>query len=292
MVPAWMRTVSAVPRVARLNSRFSGRWLRLGAAVCALAFAVTPTSATAGVRQQVLAARELRVCVVPDYAGISLRDPRTGTLFGLDIDLSRKLAERLGVKVHYVESDFIAFSAHLAERKCDIAMMGIWVTSGRAAKVAFSRPYLSSGAYAVAARSNERIRTWADVDNPGTLLAVLDNPDLLTKAKAIAPRAMVVKVPVPKHKGNGSTVNEVMTGRADVYLVDYSMARQLKRDDNWGRVIAPPKFMPLTEIAWAVAQGDPDWLGVANGFLKEVRRDGTLAAAAARHGLTPVVARD
>lgn len=259
---------------------------------CTLLAALAAPSAQAGVRQQVLAARELRVCVVPDYAGISLRDPRTGTLFGLDIDLSRQMAARLGVKVHYVESDFVAFPAHLSGRQCDIAMMGIWVTSGRAARVAFTQPYLSSGAYAVAARANSRIRRWEDVDHPGTLLAVLDSPDLLGKAKAIAPRATVVKVPVPKHTGNGSTVNEVMTGRADAYLVDYSMAQQLKRDDNWGRVIAPPRFIPLTEIAWAVAPGDPDWLATANRFLAEVRRDGTLAAAAARHGLTPVLVRD
>lgn len=261
-------------------------------ALFALVLALGAAPASAGIRQQVLAARELRVCVVPDYAGISLRDPRTGTLFGLDIDLSRRFAESLRVKVRYVESDFIAFPVHLAAHKCDIAMMGIWVTSGRAARVAFTRPYLSSGAYAVAARSNDRIRTWQDVDSPGTLLAVLDNPDLLAKAKAIVPRATVVKVRVPKQTGNGSTVNEVMTGRADVYLVDYSMARQLKRDDNWGRVITPPRFMPLTEIAWAVAQGDADWLAAANQFLAQVRRDGTLANAAARHGLTAVVVRD
>jgi ABC-type amino acid transport substrate-binding protein len=259
---------------------------------CALPAALAAPPAQAGVRQQVLAARELRVCVVPDYAGISLRDPRTGTLYGLDIDLSRQMAARLGVKVHYVESDFIAFPAQLSGRQCDIAMMGIWVTTGRAARVVFTQPYLSSGAYAVAARANSRIRRWEDVDHPGTLLAVLDTPDLLGKAKAIAPRATVLKVPVPKRTGNGSTVNEVMTGRADAYLVDYSMAQQLKRDDNWGRVITPPRFIPLTEIAWAVAPGDPDWLATANHFLTEVRRDGTLAAAAARHGLTPVLVRD
>lgn len=261
-------------------------------ALFALVLALVAAPASAGIRQQVLASGELRVCIVPDYAGISLRDPRTGTLSGLDIDLSRQLAARLGVKVRYVESDFVGFPTHLQARQCDIAMMGIWVTSGRAARVAFARPYLSSGAYAVAARANTRIRTWADVDNPATLLAVLDNPDLLTRAQAIVPRATVVKVPVPKRIGNGSTVNEVMTGRADVYLVDYSMARQLQRDDNWGRVIAPPRFMALTEIAWAVAKGDAEWLETANRFLADVRRDGTLKKAADRFGLSPVVVRD
>ena len=257
-----------------------------------LVVAGLPAVSQAGVRQQVLAAQELRVCVVPDYAGISFRDPRTGTLVGLDIDLSRQLAARLGVKARYVESDFVSFPTQLAASRCHIAMMGIWVTSNRAARVAFAKPYLSSGAYAVVARSNGRIRSWAEVDRPATLLAVLDSPDLLSRAKAIVPRATLVKMPLPKNMGSGSTVNEVMSGRADAYLVDYSMAQQLKRSDGWARVIAPPQFVPLTEIAWAVPQGDPDWLEAVNRFLAGIRQDGTLAKAAERHGLTMALVRD
>jgi ABC-type amino acid transport substrate-binding protein len=70
------------------------------------------------------------------------------------------------------------------------------------------------------------------------------------------------------------------------------MAQQLKRSDGWARVIAPPQFVPLTEIAWAVPQGDPDWLEAVNRFLAGIRQDGTLAKAAERHGLTMALVRD
>ena len=44
----------------------------------------------------------LKVCIVPNYAGISLRDPRTGQLGGFDIDMSKRLAGQLGVRAQYV----------------------------------------------------------------------------------------------------------------------------------------------------------------------------------------------
>lgn len=53
-------------------------------------FATLP--AQAGVLDDVKASGELKVCIWPDYYGISYRNPRTGTLQGIDIDLSLALA--------------------------------------------------------------------------------------------------------------------------------------------------------------------------------------------------------
>jgi hypothetical protein len=130
------------------------------------------------------------------------------------------------------------------------------------------------------------------VDRADTLLAVLDSPDLLARARQIVPNANVLKVPMAGKIGSGSTVNEVMSGRADVYLVDYSMAQQITRNDGWARIIAPPHFVPLTDIAWAVPKGDADWLDTVNQFQTALRQDGTLRQVAARHGLTIALAHD
>jgi len=99
-------------------------------------------------------------------------------------------------------------------------------------------------------------------------------------------------VPIPGKFGSGSTVNEVMSGRADVYLVDYSMAQQIKRNDGWARIIAPPRFVPLTDIAWAVPKGDADWLNTINQFQAALRQDGTLEQMVERHGLALALAHD
>ena len=72
----------------------------LAAAVLLLATAAPAWAA--GVLDRIKATGTLRVCIWPDYYGISLRDPRNGELAGLDIELSAAFARDLGVRLHYV----------------------------------------------------------------------------------------------------------------------------------------------------------------------------------------------
>jgi cyclohexadienyl dehydratase len=50
----------------------------------------------------VKASGTVRVCIWPDYYGITFRNPRTQQLTGIDIDLSAELGRDLGVKVQYM----------------------------------------------------------------------------------------------------------------------------------------------------------------------------------------------
>ena len=47
-----------------------------------------PALAEESVLDRILAARNLRVCIWPDYFGISYRDPKTQLLSGIDIDMA------------------------------------------------------------------------------------------------------------------------------------------------------------------------------------------------------------
>lgn len=227
----------------------------------------------------------LKVCAVGDYAGISLRDPRTGRLSGLDVEMSKRLATRLGATVEYVETDFLQFLVDLEQQRCHIAMMGIWVSSGRAARVDFSTPYLLSGAYVAVARANRRLQTWEDVNRPETQITVVNTPDLVERAGRVLPRATFVPLPTRTAGYRGSTAAEVISGRADGLIVDYSMAAALRRNDTWARVIAPPKFIALTQIAYAVPKGQSRWLATVNEFIRDSKADGSLRDTANRFGL-------
>jgi len=169
----------------------------------------------------------LRVCVVSDYAGISLRDPRSGRLSGLDIEMSKRLAAKLGVTPRYIEIDWVGFIANLEQRRCHIAMMGIWVSAGREEKIDFSEPYLASSAYVAVARANRRLQTWADVNRPSTVVSVVNTPDLMQRAKNLLPSVTISPLPLATAMVRGSTAAEVMSGRADALIVDYSMAASL-----------------------------------------------------------------
>ena len=66
----------------------------------------TGTASAGTVLDRIKASSSLRVCIWPDYYGITYRSPRTGQLGGIDIELSAEFAKALGVKLVYVDSSF------------------------------------------------------------------------------------------------------------------------------------------------------------------------------------------
>lgn len=54
------------------------------------------------------AGKTLRVCIWPDYYGISFRNPKNNQLSGIDVDMARELARDLGpgVQVQFIDSSF------------------------------------------------------------------------------------------------------------------------------------------------------------------------------------------
>ena len=90
-----------------------------------------PRDALAGIR----ARRDVAVCMWPQYFAISYRNPRNSELEGIDIDMARALAARLGVTLRFVETNFASFMDRIEAGDCDIAMMAVGVLPARAARV-------------------------------------------------------------------------------------------------------------------------------------------------------------
>jgi cyclohexadienyl dehydratase len=249
--------------------------------------AQTQTQAPARTLEQVRSAGLLRVCVWPDYFGIGSRHPRSGELQGLDIDLSRALAADLGVRVEHVETDFGRFADDLSRRRCEVAMMGVGVTAERRARVAFTRAYLRSDVYAVVSRHDPKLRGWEDLDRAGRVIAVQRGTYMepLMRGRLREARLLVVERP-------GERERAVESGRADAFITDYPYSRRVLASADWARVIAPPSPVQITDYAYAVAQGDAQWLERLDAFVLAIRRDGRLAAAAQRHGLSAILALD
>lgn len=86
------------------------------------------TLAQAGQLDDIRQNKQLRVCVWPDYYGISWRDPRSLQLTGVDVDMAKSLAASLSVPVRFVDSSFATLIADVTENRCDIAMFAIGMT--------------------------------------------------------------------------------------------------------------------------------------------------------------------
>lgn len=69
---------------------------------CSLGFSSIPMDAEAGKIQDIQTAGVLKVGSTGDYAPMSMKDPATGEYAGFDVDLAKKIAAMLGVKVQFV----------------------------------------------------------------------------------------------------------------------------------------------------------------------------------------------
>ena len=235
---------------------------------------------------RIAASKTLRVCVWPDYYGISYRDPKTQRLSGIDIDNARDLARELAVQVEFVDSSFAHLVSDLLGDRCDIAMFAVGITPQRQEKLRFTQPHLASDIYAITTQANRRIRSWADIDQPGTVVAVAKGTlhEPVMKAKLKAAELRVVDTPAAREQ-------EVRSGRADVFITDYPFSRRMLDNSDWARLVSPPSTYHITPYGWAMAPGDDRWHAKVEAVLAAMKQDGRLLANARRHGLEPIVAR-
>lgn len=242
---------------------------------------------------RVLAAKSLRVCIWPDYYGITYRNPRTQQLSGIDIDLAGELAKDLtkdsgtGVVVNFVDSSFATLIEDVSQTRCDIAMFAIGITAARAEKLRFTQPYLKSDIYAITTQANRRIKRWADIDKAGVVVAVsrgtYHEPVMRERLKQA--RLVALDTPFAREQ-------EVESGRADVFMTDYPYSQRMLQNADWARLVEPPSAFHLTSYAYVVKPGDELWHARVERFIREIKRDGRLLTAAERHKLTPIAILD
>ena len=262
----------------------AGRWLAGLAAAGALMSASGPAVA-GGVQDRIQASGTVRVCIWPDYYGVTFRNPRSQQLGGIDIDLSADFARDLGVKLQYVESSFPKLIEDLLGDRCDIAMHAVAVLPARAEKLKFSQPYLQSDIYGVTTRS-ARLKTWDDIDKPGVQVAVQAGTFMEPVMAASLKQGKLVVVKPPQTREQ-----ELEAGRVDVFMTDYPYSRRLLDNADWARLISPPKPFFVLPYAYAVKPGDEAWLKRVDEFVAAIKRDGRLDAAARRSGLAEIVVR-
>lgn len=265
---------------------FRIRSLRLAAAILAFAGVSLATQAVAAPSRldRVRDSKELRVCIWPDYYGVTYRNPKTRLLSGFDIDIANELGHELGVAVRYVDSSFTQLIDKLVDDDCDIAMHAVGITPARQSRLQFTRPYMRSDIYAIASRSSSAIRQWQDIDKPGRVIAVQAGTVMEPVMRRSLKRARLMLVTPPQ-----SREQEVESGRADAFMTDFPYSRRMLDLTDWARLVPPPAPFHPTDYAYALAPGDTSLRDRVDAFLDVIRKDGRLLRFARKHKLDPVI---
>ena len=255
---------------------------------CLLALAAAaPLTGVAGpVLDRVKASGTVRVCIWPDYYGITFRDARNQQLSGIDIELSAQFAQDLQARLEYVDSSFVTLIDDVKSGRCDVAMFAVGMLPQRMEHLRFTRPYLRSDIYGVTTKANRVVRQWADIDKPGVLVGVQAGTFMEPVMGAALKQARMVVVRPP-----ATRERELEAGRIDVFMTDYPYSRRLLDNADWAELIAPPAPFHVLPYAYAVKPGDDEWFAALDAFVQRIQRDGRLEGAAQRHRLSTLVVR-
>lgn len=232
-------------------------------------------TAEAGHLEDIAARGSIRIGTTGDYIPMSYLNPATGEYEGIDAELSKIIADSLGVKIDYVPTTWPTLSADVQNGKFDIALCGISRNYARERTMAMSDAYGEGvfGKTILCRKEDEkRFRSLADIDKPG--VRVMINPGGTNEKFA---HANLKKATLIVHPENADIPRQIAMGNADIMITETVEAARYVEMDS--RLAAPLINEPFTRHSCGIlmAKGDQEFLNYINFVLAELRMDGTLS---------------
>jgi polar amino acid transport system substrate-binding protein len=244
-----------------------------------LVLPLTAHAATADeVRKELAPTGTLRAAINYNNPVLARRDPTSGELRGLAVDLSRELARRLGVPLALVPYD-------AAGKITDSAKDDVWdvgylaIDPLRANEITFTPPHVElEGTYLVPAGS--RLQRIADIDREGVRIAVTANSAYDLFLTRTLKHAQLVRANSTPESFELMRVQR-LDGVAAVKTALVAQAKQLP-----GARVLSGHFMTIPQAA-AVPKGRPHAAHYVSNFIEEMKASGFVAAALQTHGFGP-----
>jgi polar amino acid transport system substrate-binding protein len=220
--------------------------------------------------EQVLRKGVLRVGM-DTFVPWAMKD-KSGKLIGFEIDVARRLADDMGVKIEFVPTKWSGIIPALLTGKFDVIIGGMGILPKRNLKVNFTMPYDYTGMSLAAHR--EKAKGFSRLED-------FNRSDVIIAAKLGATSVIAIKKYMPKAQvrqfdSESQVYQELINGRvhAAVGSAPTPAFHAIKHADKL--------FMPLKEnftrepIGFAVRKGDPDTLNYFNNWINYVAAEGWL----------------
>jgi len=239
---------------------------------CASAPSVPPAA-----RAELASTGKLRVGLILSNQVLVTKDPSTGELRGVTVNLGKALAQRLGVPFEPVGyANPAALVKSFGTNEWDIAFLAF--DPARAQEVDFSPSYMEvDNTYLVTAKS--KVGTVELADQAGVTIAVPERsaPDLFLSRNLKS--AKVMRVP----GGADAAIEALKSGKADAYAENAHML-SLYADRLPGARVLEGRYTVI-QHAVATPKGKMAASEYMKTFVEDAKADGTVAEAIRAAGL-------
>jgi polar amino acid transport system substrate-binding protein len=200
-----------------------------------------------------------------------MRD-KTGELIGFEIDVARRVADDMGVRVEFAPTKWSGIIPALLTGKFDVIIGGMGILPKRNLKVNFTVPYDVTGMSMVANKElASGFDSLEDFNRPDVVISVR-----LAATPVAACEKFMPKAQLRKFDDESQAVQEVLNNRAHAMVSSAPMPafQVIKYPDKL--------FLPLREtftkepIGFAVRKGDVDTLNFFNNWITVVAAEGWL----------------
>jgi polar amino acid transport system substrate-binding protein len=222
---------------------------------------------------------KLRVGINYGNPVLATRDPGSGELRGVAVDLARELGARAGLPV-----ELVAFES--AGKMFDAVKAGAWdvaflaIDPGRADQISFTAPYLEiEGTYLVP--SGSPLRAIADVDREGVRVGVSANSAYDLFLTRSIHHAQLVRAPSPN-----AAFELIIAGKVDVVAgVRQPLAANAGKLP--GAHVLEGRFMAIQQ-ALGIPRGREEGANYLREFIEDVKASGVVARAIEKAGVRGV----
>lgn len=234
---------------------------------------------TPSLRSDLAPTGKLRVGINYGNPVLATRDPGSGELRGVAVDLARELSKRVDVPVELVGFESAGqMVAGLKADAWDVAFLA--VDPGRAAEITFTAPYIEiEGTYLVPAGSP--LRTIADVDRAGVRIGVSTNSAYDLFLSRELQRAELVRAPDPS-----AAFELVVAGKVDL-VAGVRQSLMANAEKLPGSRVFAGRFMAIQQ-ALGIPKGHDEGAKYLRSFIEDVKTSGLVARAIEKAGVRGV----
>ncbi len=211
---------------------------------------------------------------------MSVKDPRSNSYKGFDIDLMTELATDLGVEIEFVPTDWKTLVNGVVANKYDIT--GSASLSMKRARVAgYSQSYFAVETVPlVLKKSLAQFDGWDSLNNSEVTVAATLGTTQEQQIKTFFPDAKHKIIEAPSRD-----FQEVLAGRADAHITSNVEAATLTVKYPQLAVVPVAEGRAKTPVAMLMPQADQVWINYVNHWIELKKANGFIQKTAKKWGL-------